>query len=165
MLKTATLAIGLLTAILVVPSAQASTTVQNTSAIEQPATNLQAQLTILFGEGPAPRPRQATPRSRWEGGDRPEGFSGHNRFRGERRQQFAGHGGQRFGQPGGQRNGQSNSQSGGQSNGQQPSGQSNGQQSGGQSNGQQPNGQSNGQQSGGQSNGQQPGGQNSNFRH
>jgi hypothetical protein len=52
------LAIGLLAVISIVPAAQAFTPVSNSPTIEQPAQNLQAQLTINVGIGlPAPQQR------------------------------------------------------------------------------------------------------------
>ncbi len=88
------LAISLLAVISIAPASQAFTPIAHPPAIEQPAANLQAQLTIIIGN-PAPIPqtvvvetirRQPEPvyrvPSRWEiSRDRHEEFSRHDRFR------------------------------------------------------------------------------------
>lgn len=52
------LAIGLIAIVVATPAAQAFTPTGHSAAIEQPAQNLQAQLTINVGIGlPAPQPR------------------------------------------------------------------------------------------------------------
>jgi hypothetical protein len=57
MLHLNSLAIGLLSAISIVPAAQAFTPIDRPIAIEQPAQNLHAQLTIIIGNGDAHRPQ------------------------------------------------------------------------------------------------------------
>jgi hypothetical protein len=56
MLHLKSLVIGLISAISIVPAAQAFTPI-DPLAIEQPAPNLQAQLTIIIGNGGAHRPQ------------------------------------------------------------------------------------------------------------
>lgn len=57
MLHLKSLAIGLLSAISIVPAAQAFTPIDRPLAIEQPAPNLHAQLTIIIGNGGTHHPQ------------------------------------------------------------------------------------------------------------
>jgi hypothetical protein len=89
MLNFNSLVIGLLTVIAIAPTAQAFTPVATTAAIDQPATNLQADAAIIFGiKFPQPRsqpqpvviietPRQPEPIYREVSRDDHQEFSKH----------------------------------------------------------------------------------------
>jgi hypothetical protein len=167
------LAIALLTAVSIVPAAQAFPIDVNAVSIEQPAENLHAQLVINIGGGPAPRPHRAVPprrpapapqapgRPHWSSHNRSERFDRSDRARGGRDSEFSGHreGHRSEARPEGHRaeaRPEGRQSQGGQPQGSQQQGdrQQGSQQQGGQQQGSQQQG---GQQQGGQQQGQMQG--------